>query len=160
MIKKKRNMKQNNLDLIFHIGYSKCASSTLQNSVFPKTNGYLGDKKGMMEMNYARLFKKISPSGLKFNGNMKRAKKIADDIFSLAQKDKKEMDRMILSHEGFIKDNLISTRPIIPFLKEFNNKVWHHGKIKVILIIRNQADRIASSYAQQSIIKKKFTAKF
>jgi hypothetical protein len=48
-------------------------------------------------------------------------------------------------------NNIFKIRPIIPFLKQFDETIWNHGEIKILIIIRNQADRLASAYARKSI---------
>jgi hypothetical protein len=48
-------------------------------------------------------------------------------------------------------NNSFKTRPIITFFKKINGQVWHYVEIKAI--IRNQAEKLASLYAQNSIVK-------
>jgi hypothetical protein len=49
-------------DIIFHIGFPKCASTTLQNKVFINETGYLGTAKTMPN-NLAKNYKKFLQLG-------------------------------------------------------------------------------------------------
>lgn len=152
--------KHNKTDLIFHVGYSKCASSTFQNLVFPKTKGYLGAGRNIPKQHkYAKYFQALSPCGPKLKGNLNGTKKWADQVIQLKNEDFPDCNRLILSSEFFITNSLLKTRPIIPFFKKFNEKVWTYGDVKVILVIRNQAERLASLYAQGSIENKNSSQK-
>jgi hypothetical protein len=61
-----------------------------------------------------------------------------------------ETERLIASSEMYSNNNKLKMRPIIPFLKYFSEHIWTEGEVKVIMVIRNQFDKIASSYAQVS----------
>lgn len=56
----------------------------------------------------------------------------------------------MLSNEVLASSNRLSDRPIIDFLDQFNRTVWHEGRVKAILVLRNQPARLASGYAQGS----------
>lgn len=140
------------IDIIFHIGFSKCASSTLQDIVFSQTKGYLGiGRNTPEELNYASNFLKISPVGHNVKGNYVLAKRWAEQILEIKKEKYPNTNRLILSNEDFTARNLLNNRPIIPFLKKFNEKIWkEHGNLKLIIVIRNQPEKIASTYAQLS----------
>jgi hypothetical protein len=139
-------------DLIFHLGYDKCASSTLQDSVFPQTKGYLGAGLNTpLKHKFAKTFQALAPCGPSIVGSIKQARIWAEQVYNIKQSEFPEVNRLILSSEFYIMNNIFKTRPIIPFLKKINDQVWHHGEIKIIVIIRNQAEKLASLYAQSSI---------
>jgi hypothetical protein len=146
----------NKTDIIFHLGYGKCASSTLQESVFPLTRGYLGaGKNSLTKHRFAKKFQAFSPCGPKITGNLKESKKWANQVIKFKQEEYSDVDRLIISDEFLIMNNFFKNRPIIPFLKKFDDTIWNHGEIKILIIIRNQADKLASGYAQSSIINPK-----
>lgn len=150
----------NNFDLIFHLGYPKCASTTLQDVVFPLTKGYSGSGNGKQKNDhYAKEFFALSPSGPSITSSLKEAENWADKVLEFRQNEFPNVDRLILSSEYYIIHNILKPRPIIPFLRKFKEKIWTYGDIKIILVIRNQADRIASLYAEDSSANPKASQK-
>jgi len=128
-------------DIIFHIGYGKCASSTLQNAIFPLTKGYLGTGKNTSSKHqFSKKFQALAPCGPSIVGSIKQAKTWAKQVFDLKQKEFPDVDRLIVSSEFFLFNNIFKNRPIIPFLKQFDDTIWNHGEIKILIIIRNQAE--------------------
>lgn len=114
--------------------------------------GYLGTHKGLAyKDNYTEQFRSMSPAGPRLWGNLNQAGTWAEQVLSLKRREYPQLDRLLLSSEMFTNRNKINDRPIIGFLKKFNEKVLSHGKVQVLLIIRNPAERIASGYAQVSI---------
>jgi len=135
-------------DLILHLGFPKCASTTLQNKVFKEEVGYLGTHKKLPKnKNYAKQFKATTPVGPRQWSNFKQSRRWRDRVLlefeSTAQP-------LILSDEMLTNKNKFTSRPIISFLKKFNKDIWKSGTVKVVLVIRNYADRMASGYAQVS----------
>lgn len=49
----------------------------------------------------------------------------------------------------------LNNRPAIPFLKKLNNDIWTEVEIKIVVILRNYTDRMASGYAQISRLNPK-----
>ena len=135
-------------DLILHLGFPKCASTTLQNKVFKGKTNYMGTYKGLPKRkNFAKQFKATTPVGPRQWSNFKQVKRWKDKVLleygSTAQP-------LILSDEMLTNKNKFTARPIISFLKKFNKEIWNSGTVKVVLVIRNYADRMASGYAQVS----------
>jgi len=142
-------------DIIFHIGFAKCASTTLQKTVFPKDPGYLGtDPKTGKEIshriNYAEVFQNLSPIGVKIAGNFKQAEKWKHEVIEYKKRHAPHLNRLIVSSEFFTQKNKLRDRPMVKFLKRFNEDIWDKGSVKIILVIRNQAEKIISTYAQDS----------
>ena len=138
-------------DLIFHIGMPKCASGTIQNKVFYGTPGYLGTGKQVpVRENFAKQFQTFCPIGPRFRGNMGAARKWRNQVLQHGAEAWPGIERLIASTEFLTSRNKLHPRPIVPFLKRFSRDVWLDGQVKVILVLRNQADRIASGYAQIS----------
>lgn len=138
-------------DIIFHIGLPKCASTTLQSRVFKNENGYLGThEKLSYKKNYGLQFEQLTPTGPRlfgdFNGVAALFKKIKDDFSN----DFNNQERFILSSELLSNRNKLIDRPIIPFLKKINDKLWPYGAVKVLLVVRNPAQRMVSEYVQIS----------
>ena len=107
-------------DIIFHIGFPKCASSTLQNIVFPQTKGYLGAGTKVPEkFRYAKKFQDLSPSGPSITSSLTEAKKWSKQILQLKSEEFPNINRLILSSEAYIMPNMLSNKPIIPFIKKF-----------------------------------------
>ncbi|WP_416221572.1 sulfotransferase domain-containing protein [Rhodohalobacter sp.] len=55
-----------------------------------------------------------------------------------------------VSSEFLCQSNKLSDRPIIKFLDDINNKLLDGNNVKVIIVFRNQAEMMASEYAQIS----------
>jgi hypothetical protein len=133
-------------DLIIHIGFPKCASTTLQNQVFNNVEGYLGQHNNLrLEEDLAEKFKSFTPTGPRQWSNFHQAKKWGKEICQMYSK---EINRLVLSKEDLSNRNIFSSYPIVSFLKKFSNEVWTYGDVKVIVVLRNYAERMASSYAQ------------
>lgn len=138
-------------DLIFHIGLPKCASTTLQNQVFRKEKGYLGTAKGLpLADNFAKQFQTVAPIAPRLRGNMRGARNWAQRVKAYSQTNCPTANRLIVSTEFLSAANRSEPRPIISFLRDFSTHVWKQGSVKVLLLLRNPADRLASSYAQRS----------
>lgn len=136
-------------DLIFHIGLAKCASGTLQQSAFRHEDGYLGTAPGIgPELNLAKQLQNVAP----FNGRQttsKRGIRQWTDRLRIAHEELSPgIDRLILSNEVLSSASRLSDRPILKVLALLRHRFWTHGEIKVVLVLRNQAARLASSYAQ------------
>jgi hypothetical protein len=143
-------------NIIFHIGFSKCASKTIQNEVFATDAMYLGSKVGLpYSKNFAKQFQRIAPVGYQFYGSIGQARNWTKQILKLHDNNTKEESRFIVSSEFLSHRNRLNPRPIIPFLKKFQDEVWYYGKVKVVIVMRNQADKIASAYAQNSDVNRK-----
>jgi len=145
-------------DIIFHIGFAKCASTTLQKAVFPSDPGYLGTdpktgKEIKSRINYAELFQNLSPIGVKIAGNFKQAEKWKHAVLEYKKRHAPHLNRLIVSSEFFTQKNKLRDRPMIQFLKRFNEDIWDSGSVKIVLVIRNQAEKIISTYAQDSNTK-------
>lgn len=138
-------------DIIFHIGLPKCASTTLQNQVFLKEDNYLGTHKALpLEVNYGKQFEFLTPTGPRFKGSISGVQKIFENLKNEYGNSFFEVDRFILSSELLSNRNKIKERPIISFLQKFQKSYWTYGKVKVLMVLRNPSERLASSYAQES----------
>ena len=139
------------VDLIIHIGFPKCASTTLQNYIFRNESGYLGTHKGLSKReDYAKKFKGFTPAGPRLRGNLDQANHWKQEVLQVTAEKWPDSKRLILSNEPLVNRNKLQDRPIIGFLKEFSEQIWQEGAVKVILILRNPAERMASAYAQVS----------
>lgn len=136
-------------DIIFHIGHSKCASTTLQDKIFINELGYLGTSKKMPN-NLAKELQRIAPVGPSISWRKSEARRWGKKVNDIAKKNWPETDRIIVSSEMYFANNKLKSRPIIPFLKYFSRHIWNEGEVKIIMIIRNQSDKIVSGYAQVS----------
>lgn len=144
------------LDLIVHVGFPKCASTTLQNMVFNKLDGYLGTSKTIpAELNFGSRFVQFTPAGPRITANFSQARKWTKQVMDYSQQHWPDVSRLILSHETLTNRNKLKERPLPAFLKEFHEDVWTQGKVKVIVVLRSQAEIFASSYAQVSISNSK-----
>jgi hypothetical protein len=98
------------LDLILHIGFPKCASTTLQNYVFKGEDGYLGTYNGLKRSeNFAKHFQFLSSVGPSLHGDFKQAKRWTKDV--LNEFDTVNLNRLILSSELLVNRNKIRERP-------------------------------------------------
>lgn len=61
-----------------------------------------------------------------------------------------EIDRLIVSNEMYSSSSRLSDRPITKVLAILKEDLWPTGQIKVIIVLRNQAARLASQYVQNS----------
>ena len=138
-------------DLILHIGLGKCGSTTLQRSVFQDEHGYLGRTPGMPpEDNFADGLLEAGPfRGRQTTNHHALARWV--DLVKEAQAERwPEAERLILSHETLSAASRMDDRPVLKILSTLKEELWPEGQIKVVLILRNQAARLASSYAQSS----------
>jgi hypothetical protein len=136
-------------DIIFHIGHPKCASTTLQNKVFINEPGYLGIGKTMPN-NLAKELQRLAPVAPSISWRKSEARRWGKKVSDVAKQNWPETERLIASSEMYSNNNKLKERPIIPFLKYFAEHIWTEGEVKVIMVIRNQSDKIASNYAQVS----------
>ena len=136
-------------DIIFHIGHPKCASTTLQNKVFINEPGYLGTAKTMPN-NFAKKLQDISPVGPSITWSKTKTKQWAEEIRNYVNQNFPKAKNLIASSEMYANRNIFQERPIIPFLKYFSSNIWTEGEVKIVIIIRNQFNKIASEYAQVS----------
>jgi hypothetical protein len=138
------------MDLVFHIGLSKCASTTLQNEVFREAPGYLGTGAGIpRRYNFGKQFQHHCPIGGRTAFDLSAALNWRDRVLKFVSA-KEGVNNCILSNEVLSTSTLNDPTPIVPVLKQFNEQVWVHGKVKVILVVRNQIDRLGSLYSQSS----------
>lgn len=137
-------------DLILHIGLSKCASTSIQRSL-ADTPGYLGrlssDKTGnklVTELLRTSPVNRLSPL-------LARAKALNSwrNAVEGHMAARKISGHIIISREEFSKP-IDDYTPLLQFLKTLNEKVWKSGSVKVIVVLRRQAEKIASEYAQSS----------
>lgn len=157
-------------DLVVHIGLPKTATTTIQRHLLPGNPGYCREwGESSKKQNFERDFLNIFRAG----PNLWEGR-LAEWASALYQAfDPKTSDRIILSNEqlsgmdesilgpdirwpigtfrqlGSLADS-VERRPIVPFLKSLNDIHWPHGRVKVLIVFRNQADWLASLYAQTS----------
>ena len=137
-------------DLIIHIGFPKCASTTLQNQVFKHEDGYLGTYKGISSINnLPQQFKSLTPAGPRQWSNFSQAKKWTMRVHNQYSD---LLPRLILSNEMLSNKNKFKSTPIVSFLDRFSKDIWTSGDVKVIVVLRNYAERLASGYAQVSAV--------
>lgn len=134
-----------------HIGLAKCASTTLQRKVFQAERGYLGTTPKLSPRdNLAVQLLKCGPfEGRQFI-DRRELQRWSERVKSLQSERWPDLDRLILSQETLSSANRLSDRPFLKVLKILNDKCWLDGRIKVVLVLRNQSSRMASSYAQDS----------
>ena len=136
-------------DLIFHIGLSKCASSTLQRSVFRYEDGYLGTEPDIAsEHNMAKQLQKCGPFAGRQTINRKGLREWAERVRRIKHQRWPDTARVIMSNEMLSGANRLSDRPMLKVLLLLRQRFWTEGDIKVVLVLRNQAARLASGYAQ------------
>lgn len=158
-------------DLIFHMGLPKTATTTLQRSVLPGNPGYCREwenerKKDGLDKDLVRIFRGPESSWDAELG------KWSEKVRNKNAKHR-NADRIIVSNEQFSgmdgsatdpldrwpigtrknlhrKTDHIARRPFVPLLRRIQERHWPHGAVKVILVFRNQAEWLASLYAQRS----------
>ena len=140
------------MDLVLHIGFPKCASTTLQDRIFRNEAGYLGTHKCLEKHeNYAKQFQSFTSAGPRLRGNFSQAEQWKKKVLQVSASNWPDSKRLILSSEPLVNRNKLQDRPIIGFLRKFSAQVWRDGAVKVILVLRNPAERLASEYAQVSV---------
>lgn len=136
-------------DLIFHIGLSKCASSTLQQSVFRHEDGYLGTAPGIApELNMARKLQNVAPFAGRQTLNRAGLREWTNQLRSIKGSRYPDTNRLILSNEMLSSASRLSDRPVLKVLTLLRDHFWGDGEVRVVLVLRNQAARLASRYAQ------------
>lgn len=139
-------------ELIFHIGMNKCASTTLQDTVFKFVPGYLGkfNHPGKVSRDLAQQFEDNAPVGGRQTGDINGVSNWLKKVRSEMSEKDPELNKFLVSSESLCQSNKINLRPIIPFLSSINREAIKDGTVKVIIVFRNQADILASNYAQNS----------
>jgi hypothetical protein len=135
------------MDFIFHIGMHKCGSTHLQRNVFTNYSGFLGVKHSKDNLgDLAWDFVEIAPVGGRQNFNQSNLLRWLDEIKAKHS----DLDRVIISSEYLCQSNKITSRPIIKLFSNLKRLINPDDELKVILVVRNQVDLIASEYAQLS----------
>jgi len=138
-------------DLIFHIGLSKCASSTLQQTVFRHEAGYLGTAPDLRrDVNLAKQLEESTPFIGRQTTSQKGLRQWVDRVREIQSERWSYVDRLILSNEILSSASRLDDRPILKVLATIKNELWRNGQVKVVLVLRSQATWLASSYAQSS----------
>lgn len=149
-----------NRNIIFHIGYPKCASSLLQKNLFSKCDNYLfiasdelNNVTGKLELNSLNKDIILNKKILDFvNGNLS----IKNEIINNLNKRIKEYDgRIIFSSEWITSSRFVKNNPKerVALLCEILPK-----DAKILLIIKRHEDLICSLYRdnQSSFSKNKY----
>src|SRR6056297_3909098 len=69
------------LDIVLHIGLSKCASSTLQSRVFARLPGYLGTRSDLpLARNFGKQFQHLCPVGGRTTFDLSAAHRWRDKV--------------------------------------------------------------------------------
>ncbi len=162
------------VDIIFHIGLPKTATTTLQEQVFPLHNGFVGVSKrgeclsenGKRGMAYELLTRAVFQGA---KGQRDRVKELVTELESLHKRIKGDSSAPLLFSvegvsrnwaglsgypvgEGLRRADEKTPRglpPVIDFLKDFD-KVWGSGRVRVLFTIRSQPLWLASLYSQLS----------
>ena len=135
----------NNFDLIFHLGYPKCASTTLQDIVFPLTKGYSGSGSGKQKNDhYAKEFFALSPSGPSITSSLKQANIWAKKVIEFKQNEFPDVPFSNRKQIGLIAQDV---EKLIPELVSENNdgyKTIDYAKLTPLLIesIKSQQESI------------------
>ena len=153
------------MDLILHVGLSKTATTSLQNSVFPAISGYLGR---------GDLLGRSNRDGMLYKRFQEFCRGYPTDLASWTETIVRPFgdhrpDRILASQENLtnwpcagsyhfpvtwrLSDEVLPPRrgkhPLARFLEEHVQPAWHGvGALKVLLSLRNQFDWLASRYAQ------------
>jgi len=160
-------------DLIVHIGLQKTGSTTLQDRVLKGISGYLGKTakhESEKEKEADRLFKefkRISRLPFDESGLSSTATYRARQLIQEVRRARPGIKRVIVSDEFFSTpavgagSNASTTSQsclmpcchacqIADFLSHFNKQALTDGQVKVVLVLRNQPDWLASMYSQIS----------
>lgn len=144
-------------NLIFHIGLSKCASTSIQKAL-RDVPGYLGRMSSdRIGNSLVTELLRISPvNRLNFNRVNEKALNSWRHSVQKHLMERGFLDRnVVISREEFSKP-IDDYTGLLGFLAKIRGEVWTSGKVKVIVVLRNQPDKIASEYAQRS--SKRFNA--
>ena len=138
-------------DLIFHIGLAKCASTTLQRKVFRHEDGYIGTAPDMArEDNLAKQLQQCTPFGGRQTISSRGLGEWVERVQRIQAGRWPTAHRLILSNEILSGASRLSDRPILRVLSILKNCFWTQGRVRVVLVLRNQAARLASGYVQGS----------
>jgi hypothetical protein len=161
------------LDLVLHIGLPKTGSTMMQYVLFPNVPGYLGKRReSEPQGDFARQLDSITPScALSFQEWKKAASVWINRVVNYAHSNYPASGQLIVSSEnlsaigspdsqdrwpigtGFwaSKSTITTERhSIVPYLEALSDTLWKHGNVKVIIVLRNQPEWLASMYAQRS----------
>lgn len=143
-------MSDNRTDLVLHIGLSKCGSTSIQSLGFRFQPNYLG-RGGEDRVGNALTteFLRCSP----FNrfpsiGGLSSWAKMAHR--NVVARCERVPTTCVLSSEVLGRPLGQSYEPLLNFLQSLNQRIWRWGSLKVIIVLRTQAQRIGSMFAQGS----------
>ncbi|MFM9816312.1 UNVERIFIED_CONTAM: sulfotransferase domain-containing protein [Spiribacter pallidus] len=138
-------------DLIIHIGLPKCGSTTLQREVFAREQGYLGTHPSLSrEDNLAKQLQQCGPFGGRQTLSRRGLHRWADRVRAHQKVQWPDVHRLIASDEVLGSKSRLEKRPIVRLLQYLNDEIWHEGAVRALIVFRNQAERLASGYAQGS----------
>jgi len=138
-------------DLVIHIGLAKCGSTMLQRAVFSQEDGYFGTSNEIAPTNnFAKLLQWCAPVRYKVLYRMADAQNWASRLREAHASLAPNSERILLSDEVLSSPNILSPWPIVRYLKRLDDEVWSEGKVRVIVVLRRQQERMASAYAELS----------
>lgn len=121
----------------------------MQQKVFRHEDGYLGTEPDIApELNMAKELQKCAPFAGRQTINRKGLREWADRVRRIKQERAPDTDKLIMSNEMLSGANRLSDRPMLKVLSILRRRFWTEGDINVVLVLRNQAARLASGYAQ------------
>jgi|GEM_PF-6053942 len=137
------------MDIIFHIGLFKCGSSTLQNQIFPYWPGFIGTSRTLTpKANFGKQFENFSPVFGRTWFDASQAMQWKQKVMDFAEL--KEPGCIILSNENLASNGAGRSMPIVESIARFQSEIWTQGRVKVVIVLRNQIQRLGSIYAQLS----------
>lgn len=132
-------------DLVVHIGLPKAGSTTLQDKIFMPFPGYLGIRNNKKKKeDLGKQFLDLVPSESNFLINNEEINRWVSCVFEHKELHCSSTDRLFISNED------LSNRSIAPFLSHFSKTNWKAGKVKALMIVRNQSEWLCSNYSQLS----------
>lgn len=155
-------------DLVLHIGLPKTGTTTLQHTLSASFAGYAGKLKGKsLHRDPAKTFSRIIASN--DHDWIKQLEDWKNNTLENHNLIYKAAKTVLISDESLTRGLQGNTSTHWPLgssreassaqnpsehlsscLKKLRDDVWRHGRVRTILVVRNQADWLASLYAQQS----------
>lgn len=159
------------MDLVFHIGLPKTASTLKQKKIFTQHPSYNENFISPVSDDLKSSFRDLVMDNKKKKSHYREW---ANRVYELHKKQNNSSSCIVHSDEGVCeyrygnsaeklakhpfkidfwgnyRSYTTTEPPILPFLNQFSTEAWPYGDVRVILTVRNQASWLASYYAQIS----------
>ncbi len=138
-------------DLVVHIGFPKTGTSTIQRFLADSAC-FLGKSNAFRQRSLGKRLEHIARDHNLLDSWEYAARRWARDVASWRAAKGLGCETLVVSAEGLSDsgERGLRGRSIIEKVGVLRDQVWQEGNVKVVLVLRNQADWLASRYIQRA----------